>query len=632
MAGTANMMLECATDRYAWTIRRNPGRTGRGGGALPAWGWLPWCLPAGLLGLLLFSAAPVQALDAAGLAELAQIARVGAPRLALRRMDAEQPAASENAVEWMAWEQERLQILHSHGLYRELVERLASLPESADERFLRSALSLKADAFLQLGEAAAARTTARELLWFHSSEALPKQLETWRRLVVRSYVLEDRNEDAALALLRYRQDFGEEAAEWRWLNARVTLQGGRAEAAFRSLEKDESPEGQLLRMVAELVAFPERAAQIESAAVEAAQKPLSGDLQGAYWALAARAAGRASKPFEEVRYLEHALSLPNQRELTHALLDVTADQLWERYIALGKRIGNQEQRLIGSDEDWYFPATEALERDPLRARILFSVLAEYGSSDQSRALAHAYLVGALEDVPNGKALVRRLYLDSSRYSDVAALPPVIRHRLVDDALESGDLHTASRLMQGLTAPGADAFEWDLRRARVYIYTGQTAAGLELLERLVKQQDMEWDGDRIDRLLQVIFDLQTVQRHQQALVLFSALLDKPLDKQQCRELLFWMAESLQAQEQYDEAAYLYLKSATLQDPVAMDPWAQTARYHAAKALSAAGLVDDARQIYRSLLRATRDDSRRAVLENEMQRLHLVTAARDKDSRE
>ena len=61
---------------------------------------------------------------------------------------------------------------------------------------------------------------------------------------------------------------------------------------------------------------------------------------------------------------------------------------------------------------------------------------------------------------------------------------------------------------------------------------------------------------------------------------------------------------------------------------MDPWAQTARYHAAKALVEAGLLQDARQIYSSLLRATRDASRRAVLENEIQRLHLVKAAKRK----
>jgi len=91
-------------------------------------------------------------------------------------------------------------------------------------------------------------------------------------------------------------------------------------------------------------------------------------------------------------------------------------------------------------------------------------------------------------------------------------------------------------------------------------------------------------------------------------------------------LFWMADSLQELQRYDDAAYLYLKSATLADPTAMDPWAQTARYRAAKSLVDAGLVEDARQIYSLLLRATKDASRKAVLQNELQRLHLLSSVR------
>ncbi len=573
---------------------------------------------------------PAVALDAAGLRELAQLARLGAPQLALRRMDAEQPAADQDRVEWMAWEQERLQILRNQGMNQQLIERVASLPDNVDSRFLRLALSLKADALLQLGEAGPARATVRELLWFHKGEAEPAQLEAWRRLVVRSYVLEDRNEDAGLALLRYRQDFGAETPEWRWLNARVMLQSGRAASAFTLLERDASPEGQLLRAVAELAAFPERAARIESAAVKLAEQSEAPGLQGAYWALAAQAARRAGKRFDELRYLESALSLPTERELTHAVLEIDADNLWDKYLELGTQLGNQEQRLIGSDEDWYFPATEALEEDPLRARVLFAVLAEHGSSEKSRSVAHGYLVGMLDELANGDVLVRRLYLDSARYAEARDLPPVIRYRLIDAALESGDLQTASRLMEGLSAPaaGSDPFEWDLRRARVSIYTGEVDAGVALLEKLLAADDQQWDGERVDRLLQVVFDLQTVQQHQQALLLFSAVLQKQLEMRQRRELLFWMADSLQALEEYDEAAYLYLKSATLQDPLAMDPWAQTARYRAAKALADAGLLEDAKQIYTSLLRATRDTSRRAVLENEIQRLHLVKTAKQK----
>jgi hypothetical protein len=571
-----------------------------------------------------------RALDTQSLAELSQLARAGAPQLALRRMDAEQPDPSEDLVQWVAWEQERLQILASRGLHAELIDRVNKLPDDVEERFRRQAMSMKADAQLQRGEAGEARATVRELLWFHNNGVEPSHLAHWRRQVVRSYVLEDRNEDARLALLRYRQDFGDESSEWRWLSAQVMLQSGHAESALNLLKEDSAPQGVFLRYVAKLDASTGPASEVEKDAVEMASEAKQPEMQSAFWGLAARAAGKAGHSFEQIQYLENALSLPFDHELTHALLELDADQLWDSYLELGKQIGNKEQKLIGNDEDWYFPATEALEKEPLRARVLFSVLAEHGSSAQRRSVAHEYLVGMLEDRPDGKRLVQRLYLESRRYASADKLPPVIRYRLIDDALEAGDLNTASRLMEGLAAPpvGSDRFEWDLRRARVTIFTGDVDAGVRLLQKLLAAEQQEWDAQRVDRLLQVIFDLQTVQHHEQALSLFDALADKPLDQQQRRELLFWMADSRQSLEQYEQAAFLYLKSATLLDPLAMDPWAQTARYRAAKALVQAGLLEDARQIYSSLLRATRDASRKAVLRNEIQRLHLVKAVKEK----
>ena len=88
-------------------------------------------------------------------------------------------------------------------------------------------------------------------------------------------------------------------------------------------------------------------------------------------------------------------------------------------------------------------------------------------------------MGLLDDLPNGKTLLHRLYLDSQRYADASKLPLVVRYRLIDEALETGDLETASRLMQGLVAPpqGTKHFEWDLRRARVEIFTGDAETGV-----------------------------------------------------------------------------------------------------------------------------------------------------------
>ena len=585
-----------------------------------------WVSLAVALGL--FATTQVLALDTGSLKELAQLARAGAPQLALRRMDSKQPQPEQDLVEWTVWEQERLQILASQGLHPLLIERVNHLPESVSESFLRLALSLKAEAQLQLGQAGDARATLRDLLWFHSDTAEPANSARWRRLVVRSYILEGRNEDARLALLRYRQDFGDENPQWRWLSAQVMLQAGDPESAFKLLKDDVSPQGEYLRYAAQLLMSPQQAPELEQVAVQRAKRLEQPELQAAFWGLAAAAAKQANRPFERIEYLEHALSLPVDHELTHGVPEIDADQLWEAYLEQGQQIGNQEQKLLGNDEDWYFPATEALDKDPLRARVLFSVLSEYGSNAEHRSVAHGYLLEMLDELANGKTLIKRLYLESERYADVDDLPPVVRYRLIDETLESGQLKTASDLMAGLAAPphGSDSFEWDLRRARVAIFTGDVDQGVELLQQLLASDEADWNQLQVDRLLQVVFDLQTVQYHRQALMLFADLLDKRLDRQQRRELLFWMADSSQLLGQYDQAAYLYLKSATLSDPTAMDPWAQTARYRAAKALVEAGLLEDARQIYSSLLRATRDASRRAVLQTEIQRLQLVSAVK------
>ena len=76
----------------------------------------------------------------------------------------------------------------------------------------------------------------------------------------------------------------------------------------------------------------------------------------------------------------------------------------------------------------------------------------------------------------------------------------------------------------------------------------------------------------------------------------------------------------------------MRSATLLDPRAMDPWGQTARYNAAESLSKAGLVDDARRIYRSLLRVTEDADRKGVLRMRLQQLWLSEAAGDNVGRD
>ena len=80
-------------------------------------------------------------------------------------------------------------------------------------------------------------------------------------------------------------------------------------------------------------------------------------------------------------------------------------------------------------------------------------------------------------------------------------------------------------------------------------------------------------------------------HEQAIGHFNRLLRLELDAVQRREIVYWIGDSYRGLEQYEQAALLYLQSAMMPGPGAMDPWAQTARYNAAESLKSAGLVDD-----------------------------------------
>ena len=206
------------------------------------------------------------------------------------------------------------------------------------------------------------------------------------------------------------------------------------------------------------------------------------------------------------------------------------------------------------------------------------------------------------------------------------IPPVIRYQLVDLALKNADIVEATRQMSGLNEypEGSDRFKWQLRRARVLILGGRYDEGNEVLQTLISEYT-EPSAENTDLILQVLFDLQTVNSHEQAIVHFNRLLQLPIEPKQHREILFWIADSFKALKKYDRAALLYLQSAMLPGPLAMDLWAQTARFSAAESLQKAGLVDDARRIYNELLKVTTDPARRSFLNHNIQQLWLNQSA-------
>ena len=62
----------------------------------------------------------------------------------------------------------------------------------------------------------------------------------------------------------------------------------------------------------------------------------------------------------------------------------------------------------------------------------------------------------------------------------------------------------------------------------------------------------------------------------------------------------------------------------------DLWGQSARFKAAESLVLAGIFDDAKKIYSELLLVTDSESRKALINQNLQKIRLLKSAVEKNS--
>ncbi|MCP4388782.1 MAG: hypothetical protein GY802_10835, partial [Gammaproteobacteria bacterium] len=488
------------------------------------------------------------------------------------------------------------------------------------KQFKRQAATYQAGAFLQLGQFPTAREVLREQLW-QPGASESAEYETWRRQIIESYLGDARIEDARIALLRFDQDFDSDDLDWLLLRARVLIEAGRYEQATQILQGHEAWQTRLtslyagfrLNRVDKAELWQQIKNRSESEGISAAER-------ATLWALAYHAAQQMA-PVDRVVALESLFRNPEQSPLK--LFQLPVDLLWQAYLDYAELVGNRSELLLGDDEKWLDLATKASKVTPVKSRSLFAMLMLQSTDSQVANQAAAGYMQTFAEIDEAERnLLGNLFNRSQTFSSARKIPAGIRYQLVDLALKSADIEEATRLMSGLnTIPeGSSQFDWQLRQSRVLILGGRYEEGNQVLQNLIGAY-REPIAEATDRILQVLFDMQTVNLHAKAITHFNQLLQLEIEPKQRREILYWIADSYRGQEKYNQAALLYLQSAMLPAPDAMDPWAQTARYNAAESLQASGLVDDARRIYLELLAITDDAARRSVLNHKIQRLWL-----------
>jgi len=568
--------------------------------------------------ILLILLAPAAAADDLG--RIAALVKGGAPDLALRLVDQNQPPV-EKVDAWMAWEKQRYAIYAARHDWDVIAQRTDKLPAGLPDDFVQWALTQAAWARLFADDGAGARHFLRRLLW--QERGTQAALAQWRQMVIRSYLVDDDLADAETAIVRYQQDFSPQGDAWSVLRGQILLRSNRNRAAMAVLAGAQTFEGRLLLLMAGLRSGDYRPAVVLARAIklahDTAQRPA---LQRQAWILATYAAARAGNAPQRLAALERALNFPRDLGKDDPLFQVSADDLWRAYDSVAIGIGNKLRLLVGDDAVWLRKAATYKRDYAPYARAFYAFLAFHGSDPKTREFAQQQFATSLYADGNDR-VVRSLYTRSSRYKSLADVPDQIRYLMTDHALADYDIAFAGQLMQGLNdpPPGEDADEWSMRRARVLIYAGDFKSALAILNGVL-QNKSQLDDEFVERYLQVIFDLQAAGKNREAEDLLKSLFPLVENTEFQRQILFWMGDSRSALGEYPRAAELYLRSATYNNVSGGDIWGQTARFHAAEALAKAGLIDDARSVYQHLLRFTQDPKRRAVIERNIQQLWLL----------
>ena len=509
------------------------------------------------------------------------------------------PATERQRQRWYLLERRN----QTEQLQDELQDVLASVKGD-----LRLEIGLRlGDLLLRTGHPATARTVFQQLLVDEGSrDGAVQQL---RQRIVLSYFDEGRFYDAATFAEQLTAEFAPDQPSWLLLRALIALSLGRPEEAVRLLREETSIEGKLWRIFAR---WQNQLVSATTALVEIGQLkiPADGD---ALLALRSAVIVQVAKLPEHTRTRALALESLAQSEVKlPALLRIDAKtELLTTYVEIAHLLLAREGiSLVALDvartyQRRYGPEDALGQRSLAVALLLQEKAMGIPISSDSWLIRHLIEAG----VPG---LIPVLFGKSGIAANMEEVSAESLMLLVDEALGREDLPSAAQLQARIEtpAPGVDLGEWTVRTARIHVLGGNAALGASQLGDWLSGLD-EMTPAGLDRVMQILFDLQFIGEHRLALGLFEVIAPLVRTANHRRELFYWSAQSWVGLEEYARGAAFFLESARLsgdQHPF----WQKSALYQAAKALEAAALYEDAAAVYKGLLGGSAEPKMQAKL--------------------
>jgi len=585
------------------------------------------------------AAKKIQSVTFESLAQMNKLIELGVPALALSLLEDEQKKRPAFSADWYSFEYKRILLLAALERWRHLIERTQWLFDTAKKnQHITEKIRLwfetqQVIARLQLKQSEQALDQLQHLLWDTATKHRDASLPIiWRRLVIRAYLQLHADDDARRALVKYERDYktDEINIDWMLLQAQVLLRTHRPQQAIQLLEKiplENAIDVEALLLIAKLQNQPKSAAKIHQQMRDKLDgKVLSPYARWAYSYVAYLASQVLSDLPAQILNLEAMLSLGIEYPLFDENYQVSADDLWQAYNQLGLVLANDNALLFDNDAQWQKLSDKLISKQPEQALALNAALVLHTDNFSIKQQQHKTIVEIIERRKNGLELINQLYLRSKKVTEVSVLPDEVRYRLVDYALSEGSYAEAATIMQSLQEPpqGKTLFDWRMRKARVLILQGEYTQSEDLIRQTFAEKNSITRAE-LDRFIQVVFDFQTVQQHQQAIQLFELVSLKNLDENLKREIFFWKAESFFSLKKYDRAALFYLNSARAVTDAESDLWGQAARFKAGKALMLAKIYDDAKKVFTDLLAVTASDSRKAIINQNLQKIRLLSSA-------
>ena len=549
--------------------------------------------------------------------------------------------------EWLRWERQLWAVYRVRGRWQTLYERTRRLPRTFPPPIQREARLQAIKALTALKRGSAARDLIRKAL--PETDAPPTYKRQLRQSLIAAYLADDLLVEARIALDNFQKDYGSQQTDWLLLSAAVRIRSGDADAAVNLLAPLDAAAARLLRLYARLInrtLTPDqvivRARDLRASLQGRGREPKRGepparDIQAVLAQAQFAAGNRDGDGDSRVVVLEDYLLAPPVREpdWSGVYPQFGVRDLFDAYADIARDQANRAGLLVGEEKRWFeharaLPATAAVARRALFAHLAATADTATATGATLRQRAIDAYVNSLIDAERTALLAHLFGHDADARLGNLSLGGQTGLRLSAYALGKGDFTLAAEANANLLEfpAGVNRNDWLLQAGRIDIFAGRHRRGAERLDEWLASFSPanRMSAAQTDAVLQPLFDLQTVGRHQLALALLHKVNARAPAGKHAREIAYWLAESYAGGGQYITAADWFLHSA-LQRDGGFDKWGEAARYRAAEALMDGALYADAGRLLRGLLSRATTDARRNALRQKLQRVWLLESNPD-----